>query len=182
MNTVMFLSFRTDRSGQTVQTQMRLLLIRVYTVCNSLCIFWMHYSKEKPSCSTFRTITANCWVSEILGSLWYMYFLFKVWPVSCKSIQTVWNSKGNRTIRKMIKNSPITMADSLSINVEVQPVSSVHDFSALIHCLIMDTNVPASFLIINIDNISTSQLLSPRHILHVIPSDGIINIFMIVTK
>ena len=26
MNTVMFLSFRTDRSGQTVQTQIRLLL------------------------------------------------------------------------------------------------------------------------------------------------------------
>ena len=34
-------------------------LIRVYTVCNSLCIFWMHYSKEKPSCSTFRVIKAN---------------------------------------------------------------------------------------------------------------------------
>ena len=40
--TVIFLSFRTDRSGQTVQTQIRLL--RVYTVCNPLCIFWMHYS------------------------------------------------------------------------------------------------------------------------------------------
>ena len=44
-------------------------LIRVYTVCNSLCIFWMHYSKERPSCSTFRVITANFWVSEILGFL-----------------------------------------------------------------------------------------------------------------
>ena len=42
--TIIFLSFRTDRSGQTVQTQIRLLLIRVYTVWNSLCIFWMHYS------------------------------------------------------------------------------------------------------------------------------------------
>ena len=28
-------------------------------VCNSLCIFWMHYSKEKPFCSTFRVITTN---------------------------------------------------------------------------------------------------------------------------
>ena len=54
--TVIFLSFRTDRPGQTVQ---RSSLIRVYTVCNSLCIFWMHYSKEKPSCSTFRVITTN---------------------------------------------------------------------------------------------------------------------------
>ena len=62
--TVIFLSFWTDRSGQTVQTQIRLLLersslIRVYTVCHSLCIFWMHYTKEKLSFSTFRVITTN---------------------------------------------------------------------------------------------------------------------------
>ena len=50
--TVIFLSFRTDRSGQCS-------LIRVYTVCNSGCIFWMHYSEEKSSCSTFGVITAN---------------------------------------------------------------------------------------------------------------------------
>ena len=31
----------------------------------------MHYSKEKPSCSTFRVITANFRVSEILGFLRY---------------------------------------------------------------------------------------------------------------
>ena len=72
-NTVMFLSFRTDRSGQTLQTQIRLLLIRVYTVCNSLCIFWMHYSKENPSCSTFRMIRINFQVSKILGVLWYRF-------------------------------------------------------------------------------------------------------------
>ena len=67
--TVIFLSFRTDRSGQTVQTQIRLLLIRAYIVCYSLYIFGMHYSKEKPSCSKFRVITANFRVSEILGIL-----------------------------------------------------------------------------------------------------------------
>ena len=39
--TVMILSFRTDRPGQTVQTQIR-LLIRVYTVCHSVCIVWTH--------------------------------------------------------------------------------------------------------------------------------------------
>ena len=57
-----------------MQTQIRLLrssLIRVYTVCNSLCIFWMHYSKQKPSCSTFRAITANFRVSKMLGFLRY---------------------------------------------------------------------------------------------------------------
>ena len=67
------LSFRTDRSGQTVQTHIRLLLrsslIRVYTACNSGCIFWMHYFK--PSCLTFRVITASFCVSEILGVLQY---------------------------------------------------------------------------------------------------------------
>ena len=62
--TVRILSFRTDRYGQTVQTQIRLLLeesslIRVYTVCNSVCIFWMHYSTVKPSCSNFSVIKAN---------------------------------------------------------------------------------------------------------------------------
>ena len=38
----------------------------------SLCTFWMHYSKEKPSCSTFREITANFRVSKILGFLQYL--------------------------------------------------------------------------------------------------------------
>ena len=28
----------------------------------------MHYSKEKPSCSTFRVITTNFWVPEYLGN------------------------------------------------------------------------------------------------------------------
>ena len=44
-------------------------LIRVYTVCNFLCIFWTHYSKVKPPCSTFRAITANFPVSKFLGVL-----------------------------------------------------------------------------------------------------------------
>ena len=32
--------------------------------------------KEKPSCSTFRVITANVWVSEILGVLWHVLLVF----------------------------------------------------------------------------------------------------------
>ena len=54
-------------SADPDQTAPRSSLIRVYTVCNSLCIFWMHNSKEMPSYSTFRVITANFRVSEILG-------------------------------------------------------------------------------------------------------------------
>ena len=56
--TVMILSFRTDPPGQTVQTHQ----IRVYTVCNSVCTFWMkkmHYTMVKPFCSNFRVITAK---------------------------------------------------------------------------------------------------------------------------
>ena len=62
-NTVNIVSFRTGRSGQTVQihdqTAPRSSLIRVYTVCNSICSFWMQYSTVKPSCLNFRVITAN---------------------------------------------------------------------------------------------------------------------------
>ena len=45
--------------GQTVQTQIRLLMIRVYTGCNSLCIVWTHYSMVEPHSSNFRVITTN---------------------------------------------------------------------------------------------------------------------------
>ena len=56
----MILSFQTDRSWQTVQTQISWSnLIRVYTVCNFGCIVWVHYSSVKPSCSNFRMTTAN---------------------------------------------------------------------------------------------------------------------------
>ena len=40
--TVMALSFRTVQSGQTVYTHCRSSLIRFYTVCSSVCIFWMN--------------------------------------------------------------------------------------------------------------------------------------------
>ena len=57
----MILSFRTDGPGQTVQTQIRLRssLIRVYTVCHSVCIVWTHYSMVEPHSSNFRVITTN---------------------------------------------------------------------------------------------------------------------------
>ena len=62
--TVMILSFRTDMPGQTVQTQIRLL--RVYTVCHSVCIFWTHYSVVKPHSSNFRVITTIFWGVRIV--------------------------------------------------------------------------------------------------------------------
>ena len=65
----MILSFRTDGSWQTVQTQ---IWIRVYTICNSVCIFWTHDSKVEPHCSNFRISTAVFRVSEYLGVLRYL--------------------------------------------------------------------------------------------------------------
>ena len=34
---------------------------RVYTVCNSLCIVWTHYSMVEPHSSNFRVITTIFW-------------------------------------------------------------------------------------------------------------------------
>ena len=74
--TVMTLKFWTDRSGQTVQTRIKLLLrkslIRVYTVCHSVSIFLTHQSIVKPPCSNFRVITANVSGVSILGFLQYI--------------------------------------------------------------------------------------------------------------
>ena len=58
MHTVKILSFRTDMPGQTVQTQ-KSSLIRVNTVCYSVCIVWTHYSMVEPRSSNFRMITTN---------------------------------------------------------------------------------------------------------------------------
>ena len=41
-----------------MQTQIRLLL-RVYTVCHSVCIVWTHYSMVEPRSSNFRVMTTN---------------------------------------------------------------------------------------------------------------------------
>ena len=69
----MFLNFQTDRPEQTVQTQIRLLLEEQSDLGLHCLQFpmhpWMHYSKEKPSCSTFRMIKVIFQVSEILGFL-----------------------------------------------------------------------------------------------------------------
>ena len=63
--TVMILSFHTDIPGQTGQTQIS-SLIRVYTVCHSICIIWTHYSMVEPHSSDFRVISINVWGVWIL--------------------------------------------------------------------------------------------------------------------
>ena len=55
----MILSFRTEMPGQTERTQIRSSLIRVYTVCHSVCIIWTDYFIVEPQSSNFRVITTN---------------------------------------------------------------------------------------------------------------------------
>ena len=69
MHTVMILKFRTDRSGQTVWTQIRGLLEEHSdqgTVCHSVNIIWPHHSVVKPHYPNLRILTAISWVSENL--------------------------------------------------------------------------------------------------------------------
>ena len=55
---IMILSFQTDRSLQTVQIQIRLLL-EVFTVCYSICTVLMKCPKVWPLCLNFKKITAK---------------------------------------------------------------------------------------------------------------------------
>ena len=48
----------------------------VSTICNTVCIFWMHYSMVKPLFSSFRMITAKfSYMSENLGTLRYLMMI-----------------------------------------------------------------------------------------------------------
>ena len=65
VSTVMVIIFRTDRSGQTVQTQIRLLLEDTSDhhqgihICYSICLVLMKYPKVWHYCLNFRKITAK---------------------------------------------------------------------------------------------------------------------------
>ena len=69
-STIMILSFWTDRAGQTVQTQIRLLLGSTLFAILSAS-FGRITSTVKPLCSNFRFITANFRGSD----LWLRHFL-----------------------------------------------------------------------------------------------------------
>ena len=74
MTTVLFLSFRTEKSEQTVQTQIRLLLKEQSDQGLHCLLFvyiiWTHFSMVKPRWSNFRMIITFS-VSEFLGFLRY---------------------------------------------------------------------------------------------------------------
>ena len=71
---VMPRSFWTDSSVQVVQTQTWLLrtgLIRVYTVCHSVCIIWTHYPMVNTHCSLFWWLQQIFRVPVFLGFFRY---------------------------------------------------------------------------------------------------------------
>ena len=47
-------------------------MIGVYSVCHSICIFWMHYSTEKPPCSNFSVISKSFSCPNVVNfySIW----------------------------------------------------------------------------------------------------------------
>ena len=87
--TVMILSFRTDRPGQTVQTQIRLLLEEqshqglssgstLFAITDaSLCA----YSSESHLVKILGWLQQIFWVSEHLGFLWHFIAMVNVWKI-----------------------------------------------------------------------------------------------------
>ena len=59
-----------------IEKRWRSSLIRVYTVCHSVCIVWTHYSMVGHIVQILRVITTNFRVSEYLGNLWYIALLY----------------------------------------------------------------------------------------------------------
>ena len=95
-NTVMILGFRIDRSGQTVQTQIRRhSRIRVYTICQSICIFRRHYWKSLNFCVFF--IWATSWQNQQNG-MSAQRRLRSAWaptrPVWSESLLSSWRKLG----------------------------------------------------------------------------------------
>ena len=76
LGTIMIQIFWTNRPGQRVQAQIRLLIeeqsYQGLTVCYSIYIFLTKYPKDWPFCLNFRLITAVFWrpkILELYGSL-----------------------------------------------------------------------------------------------------------------
>ena len=57
-----------------------LILIRVYTVCLSVCIVWTRYSMVEPHSSNFRAITTNCLGVQIFRKVTVYVFVIRQCP------------------------------------------------------------------------------------------------------
>ena len=62
-------------SADPDQTAPRSSLIRIYTVCHSVCIVWTRYSMVEPHSSTFRVITTKFLGVRIFRKFTVVHFL-----------------------------------------------------------------------------------------------------------
>ena len=121
--TAMILSFRTDRPGKTVQTQIRSSLIRVYTVCHSICIVWTHYSMVEPHSSNFRVITTNFLGVRIFRKFTICFFHLK--KFGCKS-QHCQQCKTRRQWKAMLRNYVRFQSQMLTLSNQTLRYTQVH--------------------------------------------------------
>ena len=80
----------------SIHCSLRSSLIKVYTVCHSVRIFWIHYSLIKPHCSNFRNTTASF---EGVQILWiFTYKLLWIPPLDdlCEFFKVLRHKKGRR--------------------------------------------------------------------------------------
>ena len=92
--------------GQQYRPRSDCSLIRIYKVCHSICIFWMHYSMVGSHCSHSRIITAIFRVSKFLGFLQYCC-------LPCLAVLHNWAAAWHQQKRPL---HPVKTQVSLSIN------------------------------------------------------------------
>ena len=78
-------------------------LIRVYTVCHSVCIVWTHYSMVVPHSSNFRVIATNFLGVRIFRKLRYLVLLKRKAKFENTFICESCFSKEHVTARSLLK-------------------------------------------------------------------------------
>ena len=75
-------------SADPDQTAPRSSLIRVYTVCHSVCIVWAHYSLVEPHSSNFRVIRKNFLGVRIFRKFTVdLYFCVSFFSILCREAE-----------------------------------------------------------------------------------------------
>ena len=91
--------FRTDMSGQTMQTLIRLS----FTVCYSFCFFCRHFSAVRPICCNLRVITAKLGVQN-LGLLQYVQ-TYNVYDIKAKFWCNIYTRNCTSNVANSARNS-----------------------------------------------------------------------------
>ena len=79
----MFQSIQADRSGQTVWALAKSSLIRVYIVCHSVCIIWMHYWWLSHAVQILGY--SHCFGNVLIFQTFVVGCVMSFWPSSCFS-------------------------------------------------------------------------------------------------